>query len=130
MGKKSRSGYPRAFQRNALERMRCANHIGALAKKLGVSRGTLYAWRRKAEGLPPSPKGRASQPEADDRGGPLEGAEAKVTLLERELGSHTLGNGLFKSVLPRIEELDRREEGQGGIPSMRKSAARRKRKGN
>src|ERR1022692_4236776 len=43
--------YPVGFQKDALERMKHGDDIRALAAELGVSRGALYLWKRKAEGL-------------------------------------------------------------------------------
>src|SRR5215203_5541500 len=43
--------YPVGFQRDAVERMKHCDDIGKLAEELGVSRGALYLWRRKDEGL-------------------------------------------------------------------------------
>lgn len=39
------------FQRDAVERMKYCEDIGKLADELGVSRGALYLWKRKSEGL-------------------------------------------------------------------------------
>ena len=44
--------YPVGFRDGALERMKHCDDLRALAAELGVSRGVLYLWRRKAEGLP------------------------------------------------------------------------------
>src|ERR1035441_8619920 len=43
--------YPVGFQKDALERMKHGDDIRAWAAELGVSRGALYLWKRKAEGL-------------------------------------------------------------------------------
>ena len=43
--------YPVGFQRDAVERMKHCEDIGKLAEELGVSRGALYLWKRKGEGL-------------------------------------------------------------------------------
>jgi transposase len=44
--------YPVGFQRDAVERMKHCENIGELAEELGVSRGALYLWKRRGEGLP------------------------------------------------------------------------------
>ena len=49
--KKRSNRYPVGFQRDAVERMKHCEDIGKLAEELGVSRGALYLWKRKAEGL-------------------------------------------------------------------------------
>lgn len=43
--------YPVGFQRDAVERMKHCKDISKLAEELGVSRGVLYLWKRKGEGL-------------------------------------------------------------------------------
>ncbi len=40
---------PAAFKRDALERMKTAENVKALAKELGVSRSLLYWWKQQAE---------------------------------------------------------------------------------
>ena len=51
VNKRSRR-YPIGFQRDAVERMKHCEDIAVLAQELDVSRGALYLWKRKAEGLP------------------------------------------------------------------------------
>jgi hypothetical protein len=62
MEKKSEKAYrqyPVGFQKDALERMKHCDDIRALAAELGVSRGALYLWKRKAEGRRAYGKGSA-----------------------------------------------------------------------
>jgi transposase len=44
--------YPVGFQRDTVERMKHCEDISKLAEELGVSRGALYLWKRRMEGLP------------------------------------------------------------------------------
>jgi hypothetical protein len=44
--------YPLGLQRDAVERMKHCKDITVLAQELGVSRGALYLWKRKFQGLP------------------------------------------------------------------------------
>src|ERR1019366_9934259 len=97
--------YPVGFQKDALERMKHCDDIRALAAELGMSRGALYLWKRKAEGLRAYGKGSvAAGPDAQAR--KIQQLEAQVASLERELG--------------------RRSEKPGGIPSTTRSAAGRR----
>jgi hypothetical protein len=118
--------YPVGFQRDAVERMKHCEDIGKLAEELGVSRGALYLWRRKGEGL-------LSYREAARRGRPaatddpqaktIRELEAKVASLEGELGRRSLEASFFKSALRRVEELRQKSEEPGGTASTTKSAA-------
>ena len=118
--------YPVGFQRDAVERMEHCEDIGKLAEELGVSRGALYLWRRKREGL-------LSYREATRRGHPaaaddpqsnkIRELEAKVAGLEGELGRYSLEARFFKSALRKVEELPRQSEKPGGIASTTKSVS-------
>lgn len=75
--------YPVGFQRDAVERMEHCEDIGKLAEELGVSRGALYLWKRKGEGLP-------SYRDAARRGHPAaaddpQGKKIATSLAERHL---------------------------------------------
>lgn len=77
--------YPIGFQKDALERMKHCDDIRALAAELGVSRGVLYLWKRRAEGLRAYGKGSvAAAP--DDQVRKIQQLEAQVASLEGELG--------------------------------------------
>ena len=124
--------YPVGFQLEAVERMKHCPDIGKLAEELGVSRGALYLWKRRAEGL-------ASYRDAAKRGHPaseddpqarrIRELEAKIAGLEGELGRSHLEARFFKSALRRIEDARRQNEEPGGTASTSKSAAG-KRKAN
>ena len=129
MGKKVNkrsSRYPVGFQRDAVERMKHCQDIGELAQELGVSRGALYLWKRKGEGL-------ATYRDAAKRGHPasaddpqaarIREREAKVAALEGELGRHSLETRFFKSALRRVEALRQQSENSGGTASTWKSPA-------
>ena len=122
--------YPVGFQREAVERMKHCGDIGKLAEELGVSRGALYLWKRKGEGL-------LSYREATRRGQPaaVEDAQAKrigeleaqIANLEGELGRRSLEASFFKGALRRVEGLRQSSEGLGGTAFTTKSAAGRRR---
>jgi transposase len=118
--------YPVGFQREAVERMKHCKEIGKLADELGVSRGALYLWKRKSEGL-------LSYREAARRGHPaaaddphanqIRELEAKIASLEGELGRRSLEASFFKSALRRVEGSQRPSGEPGGSTSTTKSAA-------
>jgi len=113
--------YPVGFQKDAVERMKHCDDIRALAAELGVSRGVLYLWKRKSEGLRAYGKGTAEAPDEPAR--KIQQLEAKVASLEGELGRRSLEASFFKSALRKVEGLRRQSEKPGGIPSTTRSAA-------
>jgi Transposase len=117
--------YPVGFQRDAVERMKHCEEIGKLAEELGVSRGALYLWKRKGEGLL-SYRDAARQGHAaavdDPQANKIRELEAKVASLEGELGRRSLEASFFKSALRRVEGL-RLIEGPGATTSTTRSAA-------
>jgi hypothetical protein len=123
--------YAVGFQRDAVERMKNCEDIGKLAEELGVSRGALYLWKRKGEGLPSyRDRARAGYPAPPDdgRAQTIRALEAKVASLEGELGRRSWEASFFKSALRRVAGLRRQSEGLGEMPCMTKSAAGRSRK--
>lgn len=138
MAKKTKRGnnrskrYAVGFQRDAVERMKHCEDIRKLAEELGVSRGALYLWRRKGEGLlsyrDAARKGHPAAA-ADPAAKKIRELEAQVASLEGELGRRSLEASFFKSALRRVEELRRQSEEPGGTASTTKSAAG-KRKAN
>jgi Transposase len=123
--------YPVGFRLDAMERMKHSTDVAELAEELGVSRGALYLWKRKAEGLP-SYRDRAregyQQPPDDERARTIRELQAKVASLEGELGRSTVEASFFESALRRVEGGRRRNGKPGGMPCTTKSAAGRNRK--
>src|SRR5437764_15342967 len=90
--------YPVGFQRDAVERMKHCQDIGKLAAELGVSRGALYLWKRKAEGAPSyRDAARDGHPASEDdpQARKIRELEAKVAALEGELGRRSLEIDFF-----------------------------------
>lgn len=118
--------YPVGFQRDAVERMKHCNDIEKLAAELGVSKGALYLWKRKGEGLP-SYRDAARQGHAaaadDPQAKRIQELEAQVASLEGELGRRSLEASFFRSALRRVEGLRQPSDGPGGTASTTKSAA-------
>jgi hypothetical protein len=122
--------YPVGFQRDAVERMKHCRDIGKLAEELGVSRGALYLWKRRGEGLP-SYRDAARRGQAASKDDPqakrVRELEAEVATLQGELGRRSLEASFFKSALRRVEGLSQSSGEPGGTASTtRSSAGRRK----
>jgi hypothetical protein len=111
--------------------MKNSEDIGKLAEELGVSRGALYLWKRKGEGLP-SYRDRARDgyeaPPDDERSRTIRELEAKVASLEGEVGRRSLESSFFESALRRVEAARRRNDEPGAMRCTTKSAAGRSRK--
>ena len=118
--------YPVGFQQDAVERMKHCKDISKLAEELGVSRGALYLWRRKGEGLlsyrDAAKKGHPAAAD-DPQAKKIRELEAQVASLEGELGRRGLEASFFKSALRRVEGLHRQSGGPGGTASTTRSAA-------
>jgi transposase-like protein len=123
--------YPVGFRLDAVERMKHCTDAAKLAEELGVSRGALYLWKRKAEGLP-TYRDRAregyQQPPDDERARTIRELQVKVASLEGELGRRTVEASFFESALRRVEGARRQNDKPGGMASTTKSAAGRVRK--
>src|SRR6185369_16674090 len=118
--------YPVGFQRDSVERMKHCEDIGKLAEELGVSRGALYLWRRKDEGLLSyRDAARKGHPAADDdpQAKKIRELEDQVASLEGELGRRSLEASFFKSALRKVEGLHRQSGEPGGTASTTRSAA-------
>lgn len=135
MAKKSRKvnkrskRYPVGFQRDTVERMKHCEDIGKLAEELGVSRGALYLWKRKGEGLLSyRDAARKGHPAAadDPQAKKIRELEAQVASLEGELGRRSLEVSFFKSALRKVEGLHRQSGEPGGTASTTRSAAGRR----
>jgi len=114
------------FQRDAVERMQHCKDVSKLAEELGVSRGAMYLWKRRVEGLP-SYRDAARQGEPasldDPQAKRIRELEAKIAALEGELGRSSVEIRFFKGALRRIEETRRADAEPGGTASTSKSAA-------
>ena len=118
--------YAVGFQRDAVERMKHCEDIGKLAEELGVSRGALYLWKRRGEGLLSyrDAARRGQSAAADDpQLSKIRQLEAKVASLEGELGRRSLEASFFRSALRRVEGLRQNSDAPGATTSTTRSAA-------
>ena len=108
-----------------LRRHRHPAAANKLAEELGVSRGALYLWKRRSEGLLSyRDAARQGQPVAadDPQAKKIRELEAQVAGLEGELGRRSLEASFFKSALRRVEGRSRQRDERGGTASTTKSA--------
>ncbi len=121
--------YPVGFQKDALERLKHCDDIRALAAELGVSRGVLYLWKRKSEGL--RAYGKSSVAAApDEQVRKIQQLEAQVASLEGELGRRSLEASFSKVPCEKSRGYGGKSEKPGAIPSTTRSAAGRRKRPN
>jgi transposase len=107
--------YTLEFQLHAVERMKEAENISALAEELGVARQLLYLWRRQLGGKGSGEKGLTSA-EAERNALQKQLREVKQLLAEK-----TLEVDFFKGALQKIEARRQKSEKTGGTASTNKS---------
>jgi transposase-like protein len=105
----------REFRQMAVDRMQSCGTSGALARELGVSRRSLYRWRRAL--LNPA-KPREEVRPRDGRQGSL---GKQVQELKRLLAEKTLEVDFFKGALHKVEARRQRSGKSGGRASTTRS---------
>jgi transposase-like protein len=115
------------FKRQAVERMKTCENIGALARELKIGRKLLYTWKYQFEGRP--------EPRHANLGITAEERKDKqlrdeITKLKSALADKTLENDFFASALLRIKEARQRSTGAGASASTTSSGRGRKSKAN
>ena len=115
------------FKRQAVERMKTCENIGALARELDLERKLLYTWKYQFEGRPePRRANLAKNPE--ERKEKQVGEE--ITKLKLALAEKTLENDFFRSALLRIKEGRRQSSATGASASTTPSGRGRKSRAN
>jgi transposase-like protein len=106
------------FKRLAVERMQTADHIGKLAKELGIERAYLYKWEAQLRG-----KRKAPAPILQERtiSEAEEALQREVSQLREALGKRALEVEFFKGALQRIEARRQSNTATGGTASTTKS---------
>jgi transposase-like protein len=112
---RKRARRTREFQQRAVDRMQSCETSGALARELGVSRRSLYRWRRALLN-PAKPREEVAPP--DPRGASL---SKQVQQLKRLLAEKTLEVDFFKGALHKVEARRQRRGKSGGKASTTKS---------
>jgi transposase-like protein len=89
------------FKRQAVERMKTCENIGALARELKIQRKLLYTWKYQFEGRP-EPRHANLGIAAEERKEKQLGDQ--ITKLKSALAEKTLENDFFERALLRIKE--------------------------
>jgi transposase len=115
------------FKRQAVERMKTADNIEALARELGVQRKLLYTWKNQLEGHP-EPRHANLQQTAEER----KEAQLRVEIekLQRALAQRALEVDFFRDALFRIEQARQASSASGGRASTKPSGRGRRSKAN
>ena len=113
------------FKRQAVERMKACENIGALARELELERKLLYTWKYQFEGRP-EPRHANLGITAEDR--KEKQLRDEIAKLKSALADKTLENDFFRSALLKIEERRQSSTETGGIASTTSSGRRRKSK--
>jgi len=113
------------FKRQAVERMKTCENIGALARELKLQRKLLYTWKYQFEGRP--------EPRYANLGITAEGRKDKqlrdeITKLKSALADRTLEIDFFRSALLKIKEGRQQSTEAGATASTTSSSRGRKSK--
>jgi transposase-like protein len=98
----------------AVERMKQCEHIGNLARELGVNRCQLYYWRRQAESSDP-------QRQASPLVSRQTALQRQNEQLKKALADKVLEVDFFKGALQKIEARRQTKSGSGATASTTKS---------
>lgn len=98
------------FKRQAVERMKTAENIQALARELEIERKLLYIWKGQLEGEPQRRHADLSIAAEERREKRL---EAEIAKLKSAVADKTLENDFFRSALLRIKGARPKSTGSG-----------------
>lgn len=102
------------FKQKAVERMKSAENIQALARELQIERKLLYVWKHQLEGRP-EPRHADLSVDAEER--KHKRLEAEIAKLKSALVEKTLENDFFKSALLKTKEARQKSTGTGASAS-------------
>ena len=89
------------FKRQAVERMKTCENIGALARELDLERKLLYTWKYQFEGRPEPRHANLAKTAEERKDKQL---RAEIAKLKSALADKALENDFFRSALLRIKE--------------------------
>jgi transposase-like protein len=89
------------FKRQAVERMKTCENVGALARELKLERKLLYTWKYQFEGRP-EPRHANLGTTAEDR--KEKAHRDEIGKLKSALAEKTLENDFFRSALLRVTQ--------------------------
>lgn len=115
------------FKRQAVERMKTCENIGALARELKIERKLLYTWKYQLEGRPEPRHANLGITAEERRDKQL---RDEINKLKVALGESALEKDFFVSALARIKEARQRSSGTGVSASTTSSGRGRKSKAN
>src|SRR5437870_9433082 len=89
------------FKRQAVERMKTCENIGALARELKIERKLLYTWKYQSEGRPEPRRANLGMTAEERKEKQL---REEITKLKTALADKTLENDFFRSALLKVKE--------------------------
>jgi transposase-like protein len=110
------------FKRQAVERMKTCENIGALARELKLQRKLLYTWKYQLEGRP-EPRHANLATTAEER--KEKHLLDEIGKLKAALAEKTLENDFFANALLRIQE-GRRQSSVPGVSASTTESGRRR----
>jgi transposase-like protein len=114
--KKRVKQYPLEFRRRAVERMKSCENISLLIQELGISRDSLYTWRKELELIEPWLGEEAARLSLSDTT-----LRRQVHQLKRVLAEKTMEVDFFKGALQKVEARRQKSGISGEKGSMTKS---------
>jgi transposase-like protein len=111
------------FKRQAVEKMKTAGNIRALAHELDIQQKLLYSWKYQLEGRP-EPRHANLAITAEERKDRQ--LREEISKLKSALAEKTLENDFFRDALLRIKEQRQRNTETGGSASTTSSSRGRK----
>ena len=106
------------FKRQAVERMKSADNIQALARELQIERKLLYIWKDQLEGRPEPRHADLSIASEERREKKL---EAEIAKLKLALADKALENDFFRKALLKLKEQRQANIGSGATESTKSS---------
>jgi transposase-like protein len=113
------------FKRQAVERMRTAENIEALARELKLQRKLLYTWKYQFEGRPEARHANLGLTAEERKDKQL---HQEIAKLKSALAEKVLENDFFRSALLKIKEVRRQSVNSGAAASTTSSGRGRKSK--
>jgi transposase-like protein len=115
------------FKKQAVERMKTADNIEALARELGIERKLLYVWKGQFEGRPEARHANLQQSAEERKETQL---RAEIQKLQGALAQRALEIDFFRDALFRIEQARQQKGVSGEKASTKPSGRGRKNKAN
>lgn len=108
------------FKRQAVERMKACENIGALARELNLQRKLLYTWKYQFEGRPEPQHanlGKTAEERKEDQ------LRREIAQLKGALGEKAMEIDFFKRALLKLKQR-RQQNDETGVSASTKSSSR------